>query len=90
MILANSSIQESAPETLIVFGCRGPGAKNRLHRERRAWGSSATLESLAYGRAELVVRPGGAPHVIGYSSLRTYPRLRGGDTWSVTSWLLTA
>ena len=52
----------SKPETVvwIAFDCRGPGAKNRLHRERRAWGSSATVESLGYGLVVLVVRPGGA------------------------------
>ena len=52
----------SKPETevWIAFDCRERGAKNRLHRERRAWGSCATVESLGYGRAVLVVRPGGA------------------------------
>lgn len=52
----------SKPETevWIVFDCRGSGAKNRLHRERRAWGSSATIESLGHGRVVLVVRAGGA------------------------------
>ena len=56
-------IQDSPPQTLIVFDCRGPGAKNRLHRERRAWGSSATMESLGYGRVVLVVRAGGAAEI---------------------------
>ena len=60
MIRATNMIQDSPPETLIVFDCRGPGAKNRLHRERRAWGSRAAIESLGHGRAVLVVRPGGA------------------------------
>jgi hypothetical protein len=60
MIRDTTSIQDSLPETLIVFDCRGRGAKNRLHRERRAWGPSATVESLGYGRVVLVVRPGGA------------------------------
>jgi hypothetical protein len=52
----------SKPETevWIAFDCRGPGVKNRLHRERRAWGAAATVENLGYGRAVLVVRPGGA------------------------------
>jgi hypothetical protein len=52
----------SKPETevWIAFDCRERGAKYRLHRERRAWGSCATVESLGYGRAVLVVRPGGA------------------------------
>jgi hypothetical protein len=43
-----------------LFDCRGPGAKNRLHRERRAWGARATVESLGSGRVVLVVRSGGA------------------------------
>jgi len=52
----------SKPETevWIAFDYRGPGAKNRLHRERRAWGAAATVENLGHGRAVLVVRPGGA------------------------------
>lgn len=52
-------------EVWIAFDCRGPGAKNRLHRERRAWGASATIESLGYGRVVLVVRPGGARELAG-------------------------
>jgi hypothetical protein len=60
MIAPSRSIQDSPPETLIVFDCRGRGAKNRLHRDRRAWGSRATIENLGYGRAVLVIRPGGA------------------------------
>jgi hypothetical protein len=63
MVRANSIIQDSSPETLIVFDCRGPGAKSRLHREHRAWGPSATMESLGYGRVVLVVRPGGAVEI---------------------------
>jgi hypothetical protein len=47
-------------ELWIIFDCRDPGAKNRFHRERRAWGTAATVENLGYGRAVLVVRPGGA------------------------------
>ena len=60
MVHAITSRQDSPQETLVVFDCRGPGAKNRLHRERCAWGSRATLESLGYGRVALVIRPGGA------------------------------
>ena len=44
----------------IAFDCRGRGAKSRLHRERCAWGSCATLEGLGYGRVVLVIRTGGA------------------------------
>jgi hypothetical protein len=56
----------SKPETevWIAFDCRGPAAKNHLHRERRAWGAAATVESLGYGRAVLVVRPGDALEIV--------------------------
>ncbi len=52
----------SKPETeiWIAFDCRGPGARNHLHRERRAWGASATMETIGHGRVVLVIRPGGA------------------------------
>ena len=60
MIRDKASIQDSPPETVIIFDCRGPVAKNRLHRERRAWGSRATIEHLGCGRVVLVVRPGDA------------------------------
>jgi hypothetical protein len=53
----------STEEVWIAFDCRGPGAKNRLHRGRRAWGASATVENLGYGHVALVVRPGGARRV---------------------------
>jgi len=51
----------SKPETeiWIVFDCRGSGTKDRLLRERRAWGSRATLKFLGYGRIVMMVRPGG-------------------------------
>jgi hypothetical protein len=52
----------SKPETevWIAFDCRHPGVKNRLHRERQAWGAAAAVENLGYGHVVLVVRPGGA------------------------------
>jgi hypothetical protein len=55
----------SKPETevWIAFDCREPGAKNHLHRARRAWGASATVENLGYGVAVLVVRPGGTREI---------------------------
>ena len=53
-------IQDSPPETLVVFDCRDHGAKKRLRREHRAWGPAATMEDLGYGRVILIVRPGGA------------------------------
>jgi hypothetical protein len=60
MIRDTISVQASLPETLVVFDCRERAAKERLRRERRAWGSSATIENLGYGRVVLMVRPGGA------------------------------
>ena len=60
MILDSPSVQDSPPEIPIVFDGRERGAKERLRRECRAWGSSATTESLGYGRVVLIVRPGGA------------------------------
>jgi hypothetical protein len=56
----------SKPETevWIAFDCRERGAKNRLHQERCAWGTCATVESLGYGRAVLVVRRGGAGELV--------------------------
>ena len=53
-------IQDSAPSTVVVFDCRERDAQKRMSRERRAWGPSATVENLGYGRAVLIVRPGGA------------------------------
>jgi hypothetical protein len=52
----------SKPETeiWIAFDWRGRGAKDRFLRERHAWGACATVENLGYGRAVLMVRPGGA------------------------------
>jgi hypothetical protein len=47
-------------EVWIAFDCRHPGAKNRLHRERQAWGAAATIQNLGYGHVVLVVRSGGA------------------------------
>jgi hypothetical protein len=47
-------------EVWIAFNGREPGTKNRLHRERHAWGSCAALKSLGYGHAVLVVCAGGA------------------------------
>jgi hypothetical protein len=57
----------SKPETevWIAFDCRSPEAKYRLHWERRAWEAAATVENLGYGRAVLVVKPGGAKELAG-------------------------
>jgi hypothetical protein len=60
MIRDTPSIQHSPPELLTVFDWRERGVRDRLHRERDAWGPSATVEDLGYGRVVLIVRPGGA------------------------------
>lgn len=53
-------IQDSPPETLIVFDFRIPGAGCRMRREKHAWRSYATIERLDQHHAVLIVRPGGA------------------------------
>ena len=57
----------SKPETevWIAFDCRGCEARNRLLRERRAWGPRATFENLGHRRVVLMVRPGGARELAG-------------------------
>jgi len=51
---------EYETEVWMLFDCRAPGARNRLYRERRAWGPRATVENLGQGCAALMIRPGGA------------------------------
>ena len=46
-------------ELWIFFDCRVPGRRNRLYRERCAWGQRATVENLGNGCAALISRPGG-------------------------------
>ena len=63
---ANALYPSSSTEELwIAFDFHGAVAKNPFHRERRAWGSCATLESLEYGRVVLIVRPDGARELAG-------------------------
>jgi hypothetical protein len=50
----------STAEIWVLFDCRIRGARNRLHRERRAWGAHATVENLGHGCGVLMVRSGGA------------------------------
>ena len=59
-------------ELWIIFDCRGPGAKNRLHRERRACGANAHYESLGHGHVVLMIRPG-------VSSNSEREKYRGGE-----------
>ena len=47
-------------ELWILFDCHLWETRNRLSRERRAWGLCATIENLGHGYAILVLRPGGA------------------------------
>ncbi len=48
------------PDLLTAFDLFVPGAHSLLRGACRAWGSSATVEDLGYGRVVLIVRPGGA------------------------------
>jgi hypothetical protein len=54
----------STEELWIAFDFHGPVVKNRFHRELGIWGAAATVESLGYGRAVLVVQPGGALELV--------------------------
>lgn len=60
MIRDTLIIQDSPPELLAIFDLLSPGAHSLLRGICRAWGSRATVETLGYGRAVLIVRPGGA------------------------------
>jgi hypothetical protein len=60
MICDTPNRQDSSPGLPTLFDCRERAAEERLSRERRAWGSSAVVESLGDGRVVLIVRPGGA------------------------------
>ena len=54
------SIQDSPPETLVIFDFRVPGTGSRMRREMYAWKSCASIERLDDHHAVLIVRPGGA------------------------------
>jgi hypothetical protein len=61
MTLAPSPFYIETPKCLItLFDLRCPGAEERLHRERDAWGSFANVERLTAESSVLIVRPGGA------------------------------
>jgi hypothetical protein len=64
MILDSPIIRDSPPETLVVFDRRDALAKERLRWELHAWGSSATVENLGYGRVVLIVKPGVAREIV--------------------------
>ena len=59
-MIAPHQLYNEPLEILVAFDLRVPGSRSLLSAFRRAWGSSATTESLGYGRAVLIVRPGGA------------------------------
>jgi hypothetical protein len=46
--------------TLAIYDVRVPGATERLHRERGAWGEYGDIEALDQNHYVLIVRPGGA------------------------------
>jgi hypothetical protein len=54
-----------AEEIWVLFDCRIRGTRNRLWRERRAWGQRATIENLGNVCAVLMVRPGGTREISG-------------------------
>ncbi len=54
------SIQDSPPETLIIFDFCVPGAGCRMRRMKYAWKHCASIERLDRHHAVLIVRAGGA------------------------------
>lgn len=46
-------------EICVLFDCRIRRTRNRLQRERRAWGVRAIVENLGDGCAVLIVRAAG-------------------------------
>ncbi len=52
-------------EIWVLFDCRIPRTRNQLWRERRFWGSRATVENLGHGCAVLIVQPGDARELVG-------------------------
>ena len=60
MIAPNQSYHEGKTETLVIFNIRIPGAADRLHSERAAWGECGDIETLDQDHYVLIVHPGGA------------------------------
>ena len=60
MIAPQPSIQDSPPETLVIFDFRLPGTGCRMRREMYAWKSCASIERLDQYHAVVTIRPGGA------------------------------
>jgi len=56
---APRQVYNEPPELLTVFDLLISGACLLLCGTLRAWGSSARVEDIGYGRVVLVVRPGG-------------------------------
>jgi hypothetical protein len=57
---APKQVYDEPSEILVAFDLLVPSSRALLCAFRRAWGPSATVESLGYGRVVLLVRPGGA------------------------------
>lgn len=56
----NKAYHEGKTETFVIFDVRIPGAADRLHSERAAWGEYGDIEVLDKNHFALIVRPGGA------------------------------
>ncbi len=57
------SIQDSPPETLVVFDLRTRGSHARLNDQRRSWGHHASIERLDRDHSALIIRAGGAQSI---------------------------
>lgn len=60
MRMAPTQMYDEPPEILVAFDLLVPGSRTLLRAFRLAWGCTASVEDLGYGRVVLVVRPGGA------------------------------
>ena len=54
------SYRDSAKSTLVIYEIRIPGAAERLHSERAAWGESGDIEALDRDHFVPIVQTGGA------------------------------
>jgi hypothetical protein len=61
MTLAPRKVYARTTKTLwVLFDLGDPEARERLHRQRAAWGECSEIEAVDGDHAILIVRPGGA------------------------------
>lgn len=58
------SYRNTTEGTLVIYDVRIPGAAERFHSERAAWGEFGDIEALDEHHYILMVRPGGAGEMV--------------------------